>query len=229
MYKAAAMKESLVVKGLRWFSPSVFELSLDRAGVPFVPGDCMALFGADGRVSRPYSIASGNSESDLRFLIRRMPGGEVSDFLAGVTPGREVRVSAPFGWFRPGALARERPFVFLATGTGVAPFMSYLRSPQPVRPAAFLYGVRQAADLVDADWLRAHAGVQCAVSREAAPHCFHGRITGLFDFLPLDAGHDYYLCGLDTMIDELTARLEARGIPLVRIHRECFFNATFDR
>lgn len=223
------MNDVLTVRGLRWFSPSVFELQLDRASMPFVPGDCMALFGADGRVSRPYSIASGNTEETMRFLIRRMPGGEVSDYLAGVQPGQNVRVSSPFGWFRPGALARERPFVFMATGTGVAPFLSYLRSAPPASPNAFLYGVRQAADLVDADWLRARANVQCAVSRETAPGCFAGRITGLLNTLPLQEPHDYYLCGLDTMIDEVTAWLEARGIPIARIHRECFFNATYER
>lgn len=222
------MKDVLQVVGLRWFSPAVYELQLDRGGLPFVPGDCMALFGADGRVSRPYSIASGNQESCLRFLIRRMPGGEVSDYLATLKPGQPVRVSAPFGWFRPGALAAERPFVFLATGTGIAPFFSYLRSPSAAKPAAFLYGTRYAADLVDVDWLRTHGGVRCAVSREAVPGCYQGRITGLLDQLPLDGGHDYYLCGVDTMIDEVTAWLEDRGIPIDRIHRECFFNAAYE-
>lgn len=222
------MKDVLRVAGLHRYSPAVFELQLERDGLPFVPGDCMALFGADGRVSRPYSIASGTQEPLLRFLIRRMAGGEVSDYLGGLTVGQAVRVSAPFGWFRPGALAGQRPFVFLATGTGVAPFRSFLRSAPEVRPAAFLYGVRYAADLVDAEWLRAHGGVRCAVSREDAPGCFRGRITGLLDQLPLDDGHDYYLCGLDTMIDEVTAWLEDRGLPIDRIHRECFFNAAYE-
>jgi hypothetical protein len=224
------MKESLVVKGLRWFSPSVFELSLDRAGVPFVPGDCLALFGADGRVSRPYSIASGNSESALRFLIRRMPGGEVSDFLAGVHRGaggagqralRLVPARRPgrgnvrsFSW-PPGPGWRRLCPTCAARSRCARPPSSTGSGRRPIW------------------WTRTgcvRRRVRNARSRgRAAPHCFHGRITGLFDFLPLDAGHDYYLCGLDTMIDELTARLEGRGIPLARIHRECFFNATFDR
>jgi len=222
------MNDVLRVAGLHRYSPAVFELQLERSGLPFVPGDCMALFGADGRVSRPYSIASGTTEPLLRFLIRRMPGGEVSDYLSGLEPGQAVRVSAPFGWFRPGALAHQRPFVFLATGTGVAPFRSFLRSEAAVQPAAFLYGVRYAADLVDADWLRQHGGARFAVSREAVAGCYQGRITGLLDQVPLDSRHDYYLCGLDTMIDEVTAWLEQRGIPIDRIHRECFFNAAYE-
>ena len=223
------MNEALSVKAVRPFGRDVFELQVDRGGLPFVPGDCVALFGPDGRVSRPYSIASGTGEDILRFLIRRMPGGEVSEYLAGLQPGDQVRVSPPFGWFRPGEHAGQRPFAFLATGTGVAPFMSYLRSPGAVRPAAFLYGVRQADNRVDTDWLAKVGGVQCAVSREAVDGCHHGRITGLLESLPLSGGHDYYLCGLDTMIDECTDWLEQRDVPLSRIHRECFFNASYER
>lgn len=223
------MKEQLPVRGVRWFGPDVFELQLDRESYPFSPGDCAALFGADGRVSRPYSIASGTGDPLLRFLIRRMPGGEVSDYLAGRKEGEVVRISPPFGWFRPGEHAARRPFVFLATGTGVAPFLSYLRSQPPAQPRAFLYGVRHAVDRVDPAWLQAQGGVHMAVSREVVPGCLHGRITGLLDQLPLDGEIDYYLCGLDTMIDEVTAWLEARGVPIGRIHRECFFNASYER
>jgi ferredoxin-NADP reductase len=222
------MKDVRAVTGLRWFGRDVFELQVERTAYPFEPGDCAALFGADGRVSRPYSIASGTAEPILRFLIRRMPGGEVSDYLAGRKPGDLVRISPPFGWFRPGKRAPQRPFVFVATGTGVAPFLSYLRSPSAGRPMAFLYGVRQAADRVDPEWLTQVGGMQCAISRERLAGCHHGRLTGLLDRLPLGDEHDYYLCGLDTMIDEVTAWLEARGVPMERIHRECFFNASYE-
>ena len=165
----------------------------------------MALFGPDGRVSRPYSIASGTGEDILRFLIRRMPGGEVSEYLAGLQPGDQVRVSPPFGWFRPGEHAGQRPFAFLATGTGVAPFMSYLRSPGAVRPAAFLYGVRQADNRVDTDWLAKVGGVQCAVSREAVDGCHHGRITGLLPVALLSA-----LVAVQTFADGQTLVIDAR-------------------
>lgn len=221
------MKEAMRVLGLRWFGPDIFEIQLERDGLPFVPGDCLALFAADGRVSRPYSIASGTADPVLRFLVRRMPGGEVSPYLAERKAGDVVRVSPPFGWFRPGEHADRRPFVFIATGTGVAPFLASLRSRPGLRPAAFLYGVRQAADRVDPDWLRDVAGARIAVSRADAPGCHRGRVTDLLGELPLGAGVDYYLCGLDAMIDDVTNWLEARGIDITRIHRECFFNASY--
>lgn len=224
---AGEFKEVMKVRDLRWFGQDVFELSLEREGLDFTPGDCLALFAADGRVSRPYSIASGNREDAIRFIIRLMPGGEVTPFLASRRPGDAVRVSPPFGWFRPGEHAAERPCVFIATGTGIAPFRSVLRSQPSLKPAALLYGVRKKEDLVDPEWLVERAGAVLAVSREQVPGCFHGRVTQLLDSLGELGEADYYLCGLDTMIDEVTNWLEARGTGIVRIHRECFFNASY--
>ncbi len=34
---------------------------------------------------------------------------------------------------------------------------------------------------------------------------------------------DYYLCGLDAMIDEVSQSLQQRGVHFTRIHREVFF------
>lgn len=220
------MNDSLPVRRVVSHGPEVFELQLERQDLTFVPGDCVALYTADGRVSRPYSLASGTDEDILRFVIRRMPGGVLSPYLGDRKPGDLVRLSPPFGWFRPGENAGRRPYVFIATGTGIAPFLAHYRSRPGQLPVACLYGVRQAADIVDQAWLR-KLGVTFAVSREKAKGCHHGRVTDLVDALPITAGTDVYLCGLDAMIDEITIKLEARGLPLASIHRECFFNSSY--
>lgn len=224
---AGEFKEMMTVRGLRWFGSEVFELSLEREGLPFTPGDCLALFAADGRVSRPYSIASGTSEKVVRFVIRLMKGGEVSPFLATRKKGDAVRVSPPFGWFRPGEHAPAKPCVFVATGTGIAPFMSALRSRPELKPEAVFYGVRQMSDAIEPAWLVERAHAKIAVSRERKDGCHHGRVTGLLDGVEKIPGADYYLCGLDAMIDEVTGWLEQRGIDIRHIHRECFFNASY--
>lgn len=219
------MNDCLKVRDVRWHGPEIFELQLERAGLSFTPGDCVALYTADGRVSRPYSIASGTGEEILRFVIRKMPDGTLSTFLSGRKCGDEVRISPPFGWFRPGEHAGKRPFAFIATGTGIAPFLAHCRSSE-ARPIASLYGVRTAADIIDRDWLDA-LGVKFCVSRERADGCHHGRVTDLLHTLPHDSRADFYVCGLDAMIDEVTVRLEESGVPLTSIHRECFFNASY--
>ena len=217
----------MTVRNLRWFGSEVFEIAFERDGLEFTPGDCLALFAADGRVSRPYSIASGINDDTVRFVVRHMPGGVVSSFLSERKPGDSVRVSPPFGWFRPGEHHAERPFFMIATGTGIAPFLAFFRSYPELNPAACFYGARNASDLIDPEWLMKRSDIRIAVSRENVSPYYHGRVTGLLETIPDVPDADYYLCGLDAMIDEVTIWLEKRGVDISRIHRECFFNASY--
>ena len=216
------------VRELRRIGGEIFELVLERDGVVFVPGDCLALFARDGVGSRPYSISSGVDDPDLVFLIRHLPGGEVSGYLASLQPGDMVKASLPFGWFRPGETLDSAPFIFVATGTGISPFLSHLRSRPRFPPAQFFHGVRNAADRVPLPLDPTACELHVAVSREEVPGTHHGRVTGMLDRMRIDPACHYYLCGLDEMIDEVTRWLEARGIPLKQIHRECFFNALYE-
>jgi ferredoxin-NADP reductase len=215
------------LRELRWHGEGVYELTVERHDLAFTPGDCVAIFGADGVGSRPYSIASGVEEDHLTFLIRRQPGGEVSAYLPRLRPGDPVRLSPPFGWFRPGETAGLAPFVFVATGTGLSPFRSHYRSRPEHPPAALWLGCRQRCDVPDADVWLARPEARLFLSREDAPGFRRGRVTDALTELPRPAGAHFYLCGLDDMIDAVTCFLESQGVPARQIHRECFFNAHY--
>lgn len=212
----------LTVHRLHFLSDSLFELQLERGNIRFESGSCLALFNG-GEESRPYSIAAGTGEKFLRFLIRRVPGGDVSDWLARRRPGDLVRSSEPFGWFRPGGSAEGERCAFVVTGTGIAPFLSYLRSSPMVAPEACFYGVRQWEDAFARDELLPLPGFKLALSREEAAGCHAGRVTDLLEGLPLAADIHYYLCGLDSMIDQAGSWLEEQGVDFAQIHREIFF------
>ena len=106
----------------------------------------MTIYTTDEK-SRPYSIASGPAENELRFVIREMAGGEVSPWLMKQKPGELIRITPPFGWFRPGQDIGDDLFVFLATGTGIAPFLSYVQTFEKA-PELCLYGIRHEADAI---------------------------------------------------------------------------------
>jgi ferredoxin-NADP reductase len=214
---------ALKVKETRFFTPDIFEISLERGGYSFVPGQCAVLF--DERDdSRPYSIASGSEDPLLRFLLRRFSGGALSNWLAERKPGDTVRVSQPFGEFR--TAEAQGAVVFVATGVGISPFLSALRSrcfePEKV---LCLYGVRTLDDAVPIPTLRNRVDLQLAISQEKAEGHFYGRVTGLLETLTLSDEADYYLCGCDAMIDNVYDLLLARNIPAARIHTEVFFNS----
>jgi ferredoxin-NADP reductase len=220
------MSNELTVAGVHWHCDGIFEIVFERNGLEFVPGDCLALFGEDGICSRPYSVASGIGENELRFVIRRMDEGQLSAYLSTRSPGDRVKASPPFGWFRPGPNEKDAPFVFVATGTGISPFLSHFFSRPEIPPAMCLYGVRHLQDAVGIRMIGSRCNLQLAVSGERSPGTHHGRVTDLLDDMPCAPDHHYFLCGLDAMIDEVSAWLEEHGVPIMHIHRECFFNVT---
>jgi len=156
-----------------------------------------------------------------------MTGGVLSTYLAARQPGDVVQFSEPFGWFRPGqSHDTGQPFVYIATGTGIAPFLSYLRSHPGPPPPRCLYGVRQYQDAVLVELLQERCQLDLAVSRETVAGHHHGRVTDLLGNLPIEPTTHFYLCGLDSMIEETTDWLEEHDVDYMNIHREVFFHAS---
>jgi ferredoxin-NADP reductase len=77
-------------------------------------------------ITRAYSIASPPTD-DNRFALclNRVQDGFMSNFLCDMKEGAEIHCQGPFGDFilRP----PMRDTIFIATGTGIAPFRSMLR------------------------------------------------------------------------------------------------------
>jgi ferredoxin-NADP reductase len=101
-------------------------LAVPRFG--FVAGQWLSLKAnkPDGEeITRAYSIASPPGD-DNRFALclNRVQDGFMSNFLCDMKEGGEIRCQGPFGDFilRPPL----RDTVFIATGTGIAPFRSML-------------------------------------------------------------------------------------------------------
>lgn len=105
--------------------PSLLRLRVDpETDLDFAPGQYVALRAED--TPRAYSIASPPSENELEFAIRRVPGGRLtSELFTDVDVGDPVVVRGPNGDM---VLRNPSPgdIVFLATGTGVAPFKSMI-------------------------------------------------------------------------------------------------------
>lgn len=105
--------------------PSLLRMRVDpETDVDFAPGQ-YATVRAHG-TPRAYSIANSPSEDELEFAIRRVPGGRLtSDLFVNVRVGDEVVVRGPNGDMVLNDPS-GRDIVFLATGTGVAPFKSMI-------------------------------------------------------------------------------------------------------
>jgi ferredoxin-NADP reductase len=214
------------VKEIVHHTHDIFEIFLDRKDLEFQPGDCISIYHENGETFREYSVASGTAEPNLGFLIKHLENGIVSGFLQNRQPDDQIKISLPYGWFRPGQRHGNGDFFFIATGTGIAPFLSYLKNFPNNPPQQFLYGVRKLNDAVGYELFKKYCPTELAISRERNPGFFKGRVTDLLYDMNFDKDTHFYLCGLDAMIEEVTNWLESNGIDPINIHREVFFYAS---
>jgi ferredoxin--NADP+ reductase len=186
-------------------------------------------------VMRAYSIASGVGEREVEFFLRRVSTGRLSPELFALEHGAPLHMEPRAqGHFTLSGVPAERDVVLLATGTGVAPYVSMLRTHahaarRPWRRVALIHGARVAADLGYADELARLSGVLPEVTyhplltREPSTSGWsglRGRVQDLLaparwrEHVPftLDPSQVHvFLCGNPAMILEATALLESLG------------------
>ena len=200
-------------------SESASEIELDRpAGFRFEAGQHIRLFiGDDGR---DYSLSSSPSAGTLQLLVRHIEGGAVSPALVGAPPGADLGFSGPHGVFllRPSA----RPVVLVATGVGIAPFLSMVRAATP--GLTLLHGVRTPDELFYRRELEhAVARYVPCLSRQSSPGCSSMRVTG-WAAAGLAPGieMDFYLCGSRRMVRDMTLLVDERFAGS-RVYTEIFY------
>jgi len=199
-------------------APGIYRLAFARPW-DFIPGQCVALTLDPRQEARFYSIASGAQEPAVEVLYDLVPDGELTPRLALLAPGDELFCSAPFGAFRDA----EGPSCWVATGTGVAPFVSMARS-RGTAGKLLLHGSRSLAGLLERP-LFASMGdryVPCC-SREKGEGVFEGRTTAWLSQGRLPAAERYLLCGNSEMVVEARDILIGRGVPFADVVAEIYF------
>ncbi len=202
-------------------TPATFILRLERNKFAFEAGQYVILRDPGHKQGREYSIYSGTAEKHLDFLVREIPSGVFSGYLRNLTPGYELDVEGPRGFFIPD----ERAFLgfssfFIATGTGISPFHSYIKS-YPDLNYKVLHGVRYAAESYGKEAFKAENHIICSSLDSDADYI--GRVTGYLKKSNIDKNAVYYLCGNAGMIDDVSTILEHSGIKAEKIRSEVYF------
>jgi ferredoxin--NADP+ reductase len=212
-------------RGLRFENGHFVMLGLEIEGRPLL---------------RAYSIASANYEEHLEFLSVKVADGPLTSRLQHLKEGDIVLVSRkPVGTLVLHDLLPGKHLYLLATGTGLAPFMSIIKDPatyERFEKVVLVHGVRHVSELAYADFI-AHTLTQNeffgelvrerliyypTVTREAFRN--QGRITHLIDSgrlftdigLPsLDPACDRAMvCGSPAMLKDCCALLNDRGLKI---------------
>lgn len=161
---------SETITWLHTWTPTLFSFRITRPdGYRFVPGqfarlgvrkaDPAARDGSGFRlVWRAYSMVSTPDETELEFFSIVVPGGEFTTELTRLRIGDTIELDkASFGFLTTERFTPARDLWLLATGTGLAPFLSILRDPQVWRDyenLILVYSVRQAAELAYPELIR---------------------------------------------------------------------------
>lgn len=199
--------------------------------ISFLPGQYVNIGVPGTDRHRSYSFSSLSGAGEGSFLIRNLPGGTMSSWLGErAKPGDTLELTGPMGAFylRP----IERPQLWLAGGTGLAPFLAMLEkvavegADQPIR---LYYAVTRGADLVELDRVRALAaeiGDVEVVTILAAPDETHDRKGFVTDHLGPDdfngGDADVYLCGPPPMVEAVRSHMVALDVEPANFHFEKF-------
>lgn len=199
---------------------NVFYLTFERP-FDFEPGQVLSLTTTSSISPRLYSIASGVDDSYLAILFDVKPIGELSPRLSQLKAGDFVHISMPYGSF----IATDEPAVWIATGTGVAPFISMAKSGNASNKM-LVQGARSVEQLYFASLFETTndlSYIRCTSQDEAA-NCYKGRLTSYLREAPsLPLNEKYYLCGNPLMVNEVRDLLIDKGIPFDNILSEIFF------
>jgi benzoate/toluate 1,2-dioxygenase reductase subunit len=207
----------------RWLSETTFEVALTRpSGFSFNPKQRIRV--KHGDAERDYSLTSTPTDSVLTLCVRLIENGFFTPFLSRVRPGTQLNFIGPHGYFT--YRTRDRQAVFIATGTGIAPFVSMARS--GIRGFVFLHGVPNEKELHYVDLWREAAAlyVPCVSdpdrSSDLPSNAFEGRVSGVIDDVLTRDMYDFYLSGNGRMIREMTHRID-ESCPGSRVYTETFY------
>jgi len=232
----AAWLAGTIVENRHW-TPALFSLRVSGPPLGFLAGQFVRIaLDVDGeRIARPFSFVNAPGEEPLEFYGVIVPQGPLSPRLARLQPGDALfYADNPSGFLVLDEVPPAEDLWMVATGTGIAPFLSILGTPAPFeryRRVILVHAVRHAPELVYRERIetigRLHGGrfrYVTFVSREPHPGSLAGRIPaavrdGRLEAAAVPIGAErsqLMLCGNPDMVKDVTAALAERGL---RKHR----------
>lgn len=170
---------------------------------------------------RLYSICSGEDDDRVLILYNVINEGYLTPRLTELEPGDPIWITEPRGEF----ICNTDPAVWIAAGTGIAPFYAMLQSGLAVNKL-LIHGNRYLEQFHFYEEFREVMGdryIRCSTA-EQSDGVFPGRVT---DFLAagyeLDKNVNYYICGSAEMVVDTRDVLISGGICFDRIISEIYF------
>ena len=187
----------------------------------FQTGQFIILKNLNSSAKREYSVYSGENDDFIEVLVREIEGGQVSGRLKRLKPGTEIEIEGPFGFFKfsPENFSSQK-FLFVATGTGISPFHSFIRT-YPALDYQLVHGVRFLEEAYEHADYKGERIALCLSGENGGD--FNGRVTDYLFTQRIDKETNCFLCGNSEMIYEAFDILTGKGIPVSNIFSEVYF------
>lgn len=184
---------------------------------------------------RSYSIASAPSvDHGFELLVDVEPNGVGTSYLQSLQFGDEISFLGPLGVFAIKAEEQAQELVFIATGSGIAPFhamiLDLLQNKSEQRQITLYWGMRYSKQLF---WLDEFEELMDnfpnfhfhpVISRaEPGWTLCQGRVTDCLMVHGFPKEGQYYLCGNKAMIEDAAGILEKGDIDKTQVHFEKFW------
>lgn len=209
------------VRSVRFLTKQTFVIRTDKNQLDFIPGQRIKMYIPNESINRKYSVYSGKDEPFLEFLIREVEEGYLTPRIKQLNTGDELEILGPNGHFTLQKVHKESDsLLFVSTGTGIAPFHSYIKSYSGLN-YHLVHGVRfsdEAYDREDYDEKR----LTVCTSREFG-NDFHGRVTDYLQTIDIHQYNHIYLCGNKEMINDVVNIAEKNGFEMAKVHTETYF------
>jgi len=203
----------------------LLRISLDFVA-DFVPGQYISLTVSQDGLRRSYSVASLPGVNYVDLLVDVSPMGVGSKYILGLNVGDDVEILGFLGHFvvDPMLVQNSKQVLFVATGTGVAPFKAMIidlvenkRFEGDVR---LVWGMRHEEDLY---WLKEFESIRSDFGNFhfdvvlSKPQLEWSGLKGhvgdvLENISYYDGGVVAYLCGAPGMIDDVNNLLNKKGV-----------------
>jgi ferredoxin--NADP+ reductase len=224
--------EGTVVENRHW-TEALFSLRVQAPRLAFQAGQFVriALDIGGERIARPFSFVNPPQDPVLEFYGIVVPEGPLSPRLERLRAGERLYVASnPAGFLVLAEVPDAETLWLVSTGTGIAPYLSILRTETPwqrFRNVVLVHAVRYAKELVYQELIGRIPNLRYVtfVSREAHPGSLAGRIPAAIGDGRLEAaagvaldaaGAHVMLCGNPQMLKDAAAALAGRGM---RKHR----------
>jgi NAD(P)H-flavin reductase len=204
---------------IRAVSKTAFILRLTREDMQFTPGLHISV-GIPGEENRPYSIYNGIDKDYLEILVKEIPNGMVTPKLRKLNAGDEIKVGLPRGYFCPPENYNGEKLCLIATGTGIAPFHSFVESNLQMNYHLY-HGVKDLNEAYDLSFYDRDKITICTSRTDEGD--VKGRVIKALKTIKVDDFSYFYICGSYEMLDDVYDLLEEKGVERERIKTEGYF------